>query len=82
MLTYSNDYLTFRFRDGVQVVSTQKVKIPAVIGRVKKNIDANVVLNSIPLLLSRDSMKKGGTVIDFCQDKANNLGQEVSLYCT
>ena len=54
LLTYSNYYWNFRF----EVVSTQKVKIPAVIGRVKINIDANVVPNSIQLLLSRDSLKK------------------------
>ena len=81
-IVYSSDYSTFRFGDGAQVVSTEAVSIPAVIGAKQIQIKANVVDNNIPLLLSRDSMKKGNTVIDFCNDKAIILGQEVKLYST
>ena len=47
--------VNFRFRDSVEVNSTEIVKFPAVIGTKKVMIvmtEANIVKNDIPLLLS------------------------------
>ena len=52
----SNDSI-FRFGDGAEVTSFRLVKIPVVIGSQKFFIEANVK-NELPLLLSRQSMKK------------------------
>ena len=81
-VTHNDDYSTFRFGDGAKVVSTQVVKIPAVIGSKEIMIKTNVVNNDIPLLLSRDSMKKGNMIMNFKTDKAVILGEEIPLHST
>ena len=64
------------------VISTTKVSFPATIGKKRAMIHANVVHNNIPLLLSKESMKKANTVIDFNSDKAVMFSEEVQLYST
>ena len=44
---------TFRFGDGVELTSSKLVKFPVVIGSQKFFIEADVVKNELPLLLSR-----------------------------
>ena len=56
--------------------------MPAIIGNKAISIKANVVKNDIPLLLSRDSMKRANTVMNFCTDKAMMVDEEISLYST
>ena len=65
-----DDSASFQFGDGAKVVSKKKVLFPAVIGKKEITIEANVVRNDIPLLLSRDSMKRADTVMCFGSDKA------------
>ena len=52
----------FIFGDGVEFISTKLVKFPAMFGKVQVFIEANVVNNEIPLLLSKTSMKTGHMV--------------------
>ena len=42
-------------------------------------IQTDVICNELPLLLSKDAMKKANTKIDFTNDKINILGQEILL---
>ena len=72
----------FRFGDGAEVVSSQEVKFPVVIGAKKVFIKANVVESEIPLLLSKASMKRAQLVLNFNEDTAEILGQRVRLHCT
>ena len=74
--------MNFRFGDGIEVNSTEIVKFPAVIGTKKVMIEANIVKNDIPLLLSRASMKRAQMVLNFETDTAEFLGNKVNLYCT
>ena len=78
----SEDYSTFRFGDGAQVVSTQSVQLPAIIGSKQISIKANVVKNGIPLLVIRNSMKKANTAMNFCSDRATMVDEEIPLYST
>ena len=75
-------YTKFRFGDGVDVLSSQEVLIPVLIGAKKVMIKTSVVDNEIPLLLSKSSMKKARLILDFNSDTANVLGQDVKLHCT
>ena len=50
------------------MISSKLVKIPVVIGSQKFFIQANVVKNELPLLLSRQSMKRAEIIIDFSND--------------
>ena len=72
----------FRFGDGKSVISEQCVSIPCKIAGVSVNVETDVVKSEIPLLLSKESMKKAGTKIDFVKDKINIFGKEIDLKFT
>ena len=72
----------FRFGDGAQCISNNLVKFPAVIGKKKVPIEANVVEADIPLLLSRKSMKVAGCTLDFKHDTIEILDQSIKLIST
>ena len=72
----------FRFGDGEEIISQEKVKIPGRIGSHNILIDSNVVDCELPLLLSKPSLKKAGAVIDFLNDKMMFNGEEVDLFET
>ena len=57
-------------------------QFPAVFGNQKAFIEANIVANEIPLLMSRSSMKKAQMIINFDDDTAQILGNQVKLNCT
>ena len=69
----------FRFGDGNDVTSNKVVKFPTVLGSQKVFIEANTVANKIPLLVSRSSMKKAQMIINFDDDMAQILGNQVEL---
>ena len=72
----------FRFGDGIEVKSVEEIEFPVVIGKKRVKIKANVVNNEIPLLLSKASMKRANIVLNFMNDTAEILGQNVKLYTT
>lgn len=69
----------FRFGDGKVIYSVKRLKIPAKIGHTKCNIETEVVPANIPLLLSKASLKRAGTVLDMENDKAVMFNQPVTL---
>lgn len=72
----------FRFGDGQVVHSYRKVKLPAKIGQTKCHIETEVVPADIPLLLSKMSLKKAGTVLDMENDRVVMFKQPVPLELT
>lgn len=72
----------FRFEDGNIHKAIKKVKIPVVIGKKKILINADIVNSEIPLLLSKDTMKKSGTFIDLQNDKVTMFGMDMKLFLT
>ena len=73
---------SFRFGDGEKVPSTANVKIPVKIGNKSVLVVTDVVEKEIPLLLSRESMKKASMELDFCTDSAKMFGEDVRLRLT
>ena len=71
--------MKFKFGDGETADSLKSVIIPAQIGNSVIMIQTDVTSNELPLLLSKDAMKKANTKIDFTNDKINILGQEILL---
>ena len=55
----------FKFGDRQKIESMKKMKIPARIGSKDVNIETDVVNTNIPLLLSKESMKKANAEIKF-----------------
>ena len=72
----------FRFGDGNFVYSTRKVKLPAKIGKTKCHVEAEVVKVDIPLLLSKTSLKKAGTILDMENNQVVMFRQPVPLEFT
>ena len=72
----------FKFGDGRKVQSSGCVNLPAVIGKTKVSILTDVVDEDIPLLLSKASLKKANSKIDFYNDSIHILGQNLRLFET
>ena len=73
---------SFRFGDGKVVHSFSCATLPAKIGNTYCNIDTEIVEADIPLLLSKSSLKKAGTVLDLKNDRATMFNQPVDLEFT
>ena len=72
----------FRFGDGKCYEATRKVAIPAMIGHTEVQIETQVINCDLPLLLSKNSMQKAGTKIDFQKNKAIMFDKEMDLRFT
>ena len=72
----------FQFGDRKIVTSEKCISIPFKIAGERVNVVTDAVKSEIPLLLSKESMKKAGTKIDFVKDKIIIFGKEISLQFT
>ena len=74
---------TFKFGDGNKLNSLYKVILPCFIADIEVSIITGGVVNSdIPLLLSKDSMKRAGTCLNFEDDTVTMLKKKIPLSCT
>ena len=64
------------------VESLGRVKLPITLGDKNVKLICDIVEVNIPLLLSKESMKKANTVLDFNKDVAVMFGQELPLIST
>ena len=69
----------FRFGDGEVFTSHKAFNIPIQIGSVQAMLETHVVGADIPLLLSRESLKRAEAEIDFQHDTIRILGEKVGL---
>jgi transposase InsO family protein len=63
-------------------LNDRELIIPAVVAGKNVDIQAEVVKADIPLLLSKDSMKKAGMILDLNNDSAVVFGRKVELEST
>ena len=73
---------TFKFGDGNKLNSLYKVILLCVIADIEVSIITDVVNLDIPLLLSKDAMKKAGTCLNFEDDTVTMLKKKIPLSCT
>ena len=73
---------SFKFGESKFVKKLKKVKIPVIIAGAQATVTTDVVEYDIPLLLSKEAMKKAKTQIDFQEDKINIFGKKVKIYFT
>ena len=78
---YSSKSL-YSFGDGEKIQATRGASIPAVIGNTKVQINTDVICKDLPLLLSKSFMKRANMVLDFENDTALALGENVHLATT
>ena len=81
-MSYGQPDRKFKFGDGRVVQAKTKVKLTACLGEKKVLIETEVVDSQLPLLLSKEAMKKAEMTIDFVNDKAKILGNVVNLEFT
>ena len=72
----------FRFGDGRKVNAIEKMTFPICIAGVSCSIEAELVPENIPLLLSKSSLKKAGTRIDIGKDECKMFDRDVKLFLT
>ena len=72
----------FKFGGGTVLESQKKVTFPCVIAGTECEIQTDVVNSELPLLLSKESMKKAKVKLDLENDCASIFGREVQLQCT
>ena len=73
---------TFKSGDGNKLNSLYKVILPCVIANIEVSIITDVVDSDIPLLLSKDAMKRAGTCLNFEDDSFTMLKKKIPLSCT
>ena len=70
----------FKFGDTKQVSAVKRVIFPTKIAGKICQIEAEIVKENIALLLSKNSLKRCGTVIDTNNDKATIFNKKIDLH--
>ena len=78
-VVYTSTSRRYKFGSGDPVEATKAVTFPCSIAGVNVNLSSNIVPSRIPLLLSKESMKKTKMVLDMENDTAQMFGQTVHL---
>ena len=69
----------FKFSDGKTVLPTKAVTVQGTIDKDDVLIKTDFIPNDLPLLLSKEYMKKTNIKIDFANDKVSFLDQNVDI---
>ena len=72
----------YRFGERNLIPAILNVNLPVTIAEKQVYINTDIVPNDIPLLLSRQAMKKAGMTIDFEKDQAIVFGRHEKLITT
>ena len=72
----------FKFGEGNSIQSEGKVKLPAIIGSRNVTIETEIIQANIPMLLSKEAMKKAETIINFNTDEIEMMGESHQLVST
>lgn len=72
----------FRFGDSDPVNATHTVLLPLKVHNVNFMLETEVVPSDVPLLLSKETMKRGKAKINFVDDKIELFGQKLDMTCT
>ena len=73
---FSPSKSSYKFGDGTKIQALQNVVIPAKMGNTYIRINTDVVDKEIPLLMSRETMKKARMKIDCYNNRAQVFGGE------
>ena len=69
----------FTFGKGSRTPSNGKIMLPAVIGNKDVIIETDVIDADIPMLLSKEALKKAKAILDFNNDTAIMFGVKITL---
>lgn len=78
----ANSDKKFKFGAGSMCKSKGEMTLPCIVAGKACTITTDIVDTNIPLLLSKDAMKKAGTVLNLEKDEITILGETLKLECT
>ena len=81
-ITRKDSDQSFKFGKGDSIQSKGKIVIPVTLGKKRISIESDIVEADIPLLLSKEALKKAETVLDFNNDTAVMFGEKQTLIPT
>ena len=81
-VTESPSSATFTFGDGTTIKSVKKLTLPCWIAGIRATLSTDVVDCNIPLLLSKQSMKKAKMCLNFGEDIATVGAHTIKLKCS
>ena len=81
-IVFENSAAVYRFGDGERMQAVKCVSLPCVLAGKLIDIKTDVVDCTLPLLLSKTSMKKAGMVLNLADDTAVVFGKNVKLDMT
>ena len=81
-ISISDSHTKFRFGNGASFKSLKRVTMPMYLGQLRTRISTDVVECEIPLLFSKNSLKRGSGSINFAKDKIVILNQHLPLETT
>ena len=81
-IKFSTSKKSYRFGDGEVYRATEHALIPAYFGDVRVMVSTDIVDADIPLLFSKEAMKKGGMHLEFDQDVLFAFEQSLPLNTT
>ena len=73
---------SLKFGDGIAVMSQKRVTITRAIGNKRVLLETDVIDENIPLLLSKSSIKKANTILNFNNDTVTLFGHNQNLLFT
>ena len=79
---YEESSAVFKFGDGNLLNSVKRAVIPCQLAGKSINIRTDVVKSDIPLLFSKDSMKKAQMKIDLVNDDVSIFGKNIKMLTT
>ena len=82
LVKYSKSNSVFKFGNGKCIKAINSVQIPISIGTKNVTLTTEVITEDIPLLFSRNSMKKAKARLNTADDTISMLGEEIKLVIT
>ena len=72
----------YNFGDDAQVTAVSGAMIPITIGTTKTKMHVDIVPSNLPLLLSKELMKRANMKLNFQNDTITAFGQRINLIVT
>ena len=82
LVKYSKSSSVFKFGNGKCIKASNLVCLPITIGTQNVILNTDVVTEDIPLLFSRNSMKRAKAKLNTADDTISMLGEEINLIIT
>ena len=81
-VTYHSSNVSYKLNNGPQQKATHSARFPVYIGSMKVLIEADILQQDLPLLLSNETLKRASAKINMENDEISMLGENIKLMRT